>query len=177
LCDYKADELGKNSYPVLDNGTLILSCGTVWCHIHSCKELISCFMFGMNLIFDMSDRSFLTNFVRLVFSLITTSQAHIQGVWLLLKCETNWLHYRPGILTLLHIVSSHSFCSERNLTIFKCLFCKKFNVLLIWTFLFCDLVSHPTVVAHQLRNTTISVWLAPLPLYVFMGWCFGTRLS
>ena len=29
LCDYKADELGKNSRPVLDNRTLVLSCGAV----------------------------------------------------------------------------------------------------------------------------------------------------
>jgi GTPase SAR1 family protein len=27
--DYKADELGKNSCPGLDNRTLVLSCGTV----------------------------------------------------------------------------------------------------------------------------------------------------
>jgi len=29
LYGYKADELGKNSCPVLDNRTLVLSCGTV----------------------------------------------------------------------------------------------------------------------------------------------------
>ena len=67
--------------------------------------------------FGMSDHSVLTHFVRLVFRSVNTGKAHIQGVWLL-KCETNWLHYRPGMFTLLHIVSNQSFCSERNLTIF-----------------------------------------------------------
>jgi hypothetical protein len=56
--------------------------------------------------FGMNDHSMLTHFVRRVFRLVTTIKADIQGVWQM-KCETNWLQYRPLIFTLLHFVSSH----------------------------------------------------------------------
>jgi hypothetical protein len=70
-----------------------LSCGTVWCHIPLMQRVDV--LFHVWLAFGMSDHGFLTHFVRLVSRSIKTGTAHIQGVWLL-KCETNWLHYRKG---------------------------------------------------------------------------------
>ena len=79
LYDCKADELGKNSCPVLDNRTLVLSCGAVWCHISLMQRVDVLFHVWHE--FGTSDRSFLTHFVRLVFRSINhlTPNGHYMG--------------------------------------------------------------------------------------------------
>jgi hypothetical protein len=134
-------------------------------------------LFPVWLAFGMSDRGFLTHFVRLVSGSINTGTAHIQGVWLL-KCETNWLHYRTGIFTLCILYPVSHFVQKEISPSLSVSFPRNFNILLINGHSYCVTSSRPTVMAHQLRNTNVSVWsIGSIPRICFRKMMFWHKVK
>jgi len=166
---------GKNSCPVLDNRTLVLSCGTVWCHIPLMQRFEVLFHVGVNLVWVIV--AFWPILLDLCCRSVNTGKAHIQGVWLL-KCETGCI-IDQGFSPFCILCPISHFVRKETSPSLNVYFPKKFNVLLINGHSY-FVTSCPTQLSWLTSWETLQCLCgasAPFPICAFIRWCFGTRLS